>query len=71
MSTPAKVSIIGVGPGDPELLTLRAVRALERCTTILHAGRGDHAGFAYEVVSPLLRPEQVVQGMGLAMRRGL
>lgn len=70
MSAPATVSIIGVGPGDPELLTLRALRALERCGTVLHAGRGDHSGFAWEVVSLLLRPEQVVRGMGLAMRRG-
>ncbi|WP_083818919.1 SAM-dependent methyltransferase [Desulfotalea psychrophila] len=27
--------VVGVGPGDPELLTLKAVRILEKCTTWL------------------------------------
>ena len=25
---------VGVGPGDPELITLKAVRAIERCPVI-------------------------------------
>lgn len=64
------VYLIGVGPGDPELLTLRAAQLIARCDTILHAGRSDDDGFAREVVSGLLRPEQTVRGMALAMRRG-
>jgi precorrin-2/cobalt-factor-2 C20-methyltransferase len=67
---PPPVSIVGVGPGDPELITLKAVRAIERSDVILHAGRRDDAGFAFEVVAPLLRPSQVLRGMALAMRRG-
>jgi precorrin-2/cobalt-factor-2 C20-methyltransferase len=63
--------VIGVGPGDPELLTLRAARMLERCDTVLHAGPRDDAGFAYEVVAPLLHPRQTVRGMALVMRRGI
>src|SRR3954447_3464745 len=70
MSVPASVSVVGVGPGDPELLTLRAVRVLDRCDLILHPGPRDRAGFAIEVVAPLLRPGQRVRGMALAMRRG-
>src|SRR5262249_2202909 len=31
-----KVFLIGAGPGDPELLTVRAVRLLERATIVLH-----------------------------------
>ena len=62
--------IVGVGPGDPELLTLRAAHVLARCATILHPGPRDDAGFAVEVVAPLLRPDQAVRGMALAMRRG-
>lgn len=31
-----KAYIIGTGPGDEELLTLKAVRALEKCTAVLY-----------------------------------
>ena len=34
MSTPC-VSLVGAGPGDPELLTVKAVRALRRATVVL------------------------------------
>jgi precorrin-2/cobalt-factor-2 C20-methyltransferase len=63
------VSIIGVGPGDPELLTIRAARVLAECSLVLHAGRTDDSGFAFDVVSPLLRSDQVVRGMALTMKR--
>jgi len=73
MSGPSAVAVayvVGVGPGDPELLTLRAARVLASCSLILHAGRADASGFAIEVVGPMLRPDQEVRGMALAMRRG-
>jgi precorrin-2/cobalt-factor-2 C20-methyltransferase len=70
MAKPAPAYILGIGPGDPDLLTRRAAQALEWCDTVLHAGPRDDAGFAYEVIAPLLRPGQRVRGMALAMRRG-
>jgi precorrin-2/cobalt-factor-2 C20-methyltransferase len=67
---PETVWIIGVGPGDPDLLTLRAAWTLARCDTILHPGPRDDEGFAIAVVASLLRPEQTVRGMALTLRRG-
>jgi precorrin-2/cobalt-factor-2 C20-methyltransferase len=51
-------------------LTLRAARVIEQSDVVLHPGRADDSGFAYEVVSSLLQPRQRVRGMALAMKRG-
>ena len=33
-----KVYFIGAGPGDPELITVKALKRIERCPVILYAG---------------------------------
>jgi precorrin-2/cobalt-factor-2 C20-methyltransferase len=38
---------VGVGPGDPELLTLKAVRALQAADVIAHFAKADHPSHAY------------------------
>ncbi len=67
---PSTAYVVGIGPGDPELLTLKAARVLAGCSLVLHAGHRDDSGFAIEVVGPLLRADQGVRGMALRMRRG-
>ena len=52
---------IGVGPGDPELLTVKAINALGRAHVIYHAGPQLDQGRAWEVVRHLVRPEQQVR----------
>src|SRR5260370_33402841 len=51
---------IGVGPGDPELLTLKAVNILQRVHVIYHAGPEPQRGRALEIVHAHLRPEQEI-----------
>jgi precorrin-2/cobalt-factor-2 C20-methyltransferase len=46
---------VGVGPGDPELMTLKAARALERADVIAHFARNGSAGNARRTVNGHLR----------------
>jgi precorrin-2 C(20)-methyltransferase len=59
----ASFTAIGVGPGDPDLLTVKAVKGIERAHVIYHAGPAPERGRALDVVRSLLRPEQVVRNV--------
>lgn len=51
---------LGVGPGDPELLTVKALRALEAASVVAFpAGRQGQPGLAEQIIAPWLRPNQV------------
>ena len=45
---------IGVGPGDPELLTLKALRILNECDVIAHPGKDRDSGVALSCVSGIV-----------------
>lgn len=49
-----KVSLVGVGPGDPELLTRKAERVLREADVIYHPGRDHQSGFAIRIIRSVL-----------------
>ncbi len=56
---------IGVGPGDPDLLTVKAVKAIQNADTIMcPASREDRPSIALSVVDPLIdrsRNQEIVK----------
>jgi precorrin-2/cobalt-factor-2 C20-methyltransferase len=50
---------IGVGPGDPELLTLKAFRLLQSAPVIAYQAANDHESIARSIVAPYLTGNQI------------
>jgi precorrin-2/cobalt-factor-2 C20-methyltransferase len=61
---------IGVGPGDPELLTLKAIRALGTVDVVFAAAstKNDYST-AYAIARPHLRPDVRVEHLGFPMTK--
>lgn len=57
--SPPGLTLIGVGPGDPELLTVAAVRAIRGADTVAYpVAREGAEGMAARIAAPWLRPDQ-------------
>lgn len=65
---PGTFYAVGVGPGDPELLTLKAVRVLQGVSVVAApVAREDGDSFALSVVASHLRPEQRILRIWIPM----
>jgi precorrin-2/cobalt-factor-2 C20-methyltransferase len=56
MSATGKLVGVGVGPGDPELITLKAVRALEQADVVVHFAKAGRAGNARAIAARHIKP---------------
>ncbi|MFN3361744.1 MAG: precorrin-2 C(20)-methyltransferase [Pseudanabaenaceae cyanobacterium] len=54
-----KIYGIGVGPGDPELITLKGLRILQSCGVVVYQAAVGQRSNAREIVAQYLRPDQV------------
>ncbi|BCH35439.1 precorrin-2 C(20)-methyltransferase [Mesorhizobium sp. L-8-10] len=59
MSGTGRLIGIGTGPGDPELLTLKAVRALGEADVVAHFAKRGNNGNARRTVAAHLRPDVI------------
>ncbi|MEE9314041.1 MAG: precorrin-2 C(20)-methyltransferase [Rhizobiaceae bacterium] len=59
---------IGVGPGDPELLTLKAHRILTTAEVVAYPAPDSGESFARSIVAEYLRPEQIEIPIVVPMR---
>lgn len=57
MSGRGKLIGVGVGPGDPELVTLKALRCLKEAEVIAHFAKKGNESNARAVVAEYLRPD--------------
>jgi len=59
MSATGKLIGVGVGPGDPELMTLKAVRALQDADVVAHFAKAGCASNARAIVNGHFKPDVV------------
>ena len=58
-ATPPSLTLVGVGPGDPELITVAALRAIEAAAVVAYpVASAEAEGMAARIAAPWLRPQQ-------------
>ena len=55
------IAFVGVGPGDPELLTLKAVRIIREADVVAVPKSGGGAGAAETIAASLLEGKEVLR----------
>ncbi len=70
MNTQGKLYGIGVGPGDPELITLKAVRAIEKADVIFTAASSKNSySLAVEIATPHISDSARIEILGFPMTK--
>ncbi|MGH6900416.1 MAG: precorrin-2 C(20)-methyltransferase [Geminicoccaceae bacterium] len=59
---------VGVGPGDPELLTLKAVRVLQESPVVAYVSAGGRPSIARQIAAPHLAPGRAELNLALPMQ---
>ncbi|MCQ8277089.1 precorrin-2 C(20)-methyltransferase [Acetobacteraceae bacterium KSS8] len=57
MSATGTLQVIGLGPGDPELMTLKAARLIAEASVVAFFARRDRVGHARSIAGDRLRPD--------------
>lgn len=63
MTKPGRLLGLGVGPGDPELITVKALRLLREAPVVGYLAAKGRKGNAFSIIEAHLRPEQKLLGM--------
>ena len=63
MITPATIYGVGLGPGDPELMSVKAARLLAKAGVIAHFRNPGRAGNARTVVDGMLAPDVIEEAL--------
>jgi precorrin-2 C20-methyltransferase/precorrin-3B C17-methyltransferase len=61
---------VGVGPGDPELMTVKARRVIEQADVVAYPGKKHGRSVARKVAEPYMRPDQIEVGMTYPVTTG-
>ncbi len=70
MTNKGKLYGIGVGPGDPELITVKAVRAIKEADIIFTAASSKNPySLAVEIAAPYISPSTRVEILGFPMTK--
>jgi len=61
---------IGVGPGDPELMTVKAVRLLGCCDVVAYPANADGGSLALKIAQPVMSANSIRLPVYVPMREG-
>ena len=71
MSSPATIYGIGLGPGDPELISLKAARLIAKAGVIAHFRKAGRPGNARTLVDGMLAKKPELCILSLRRSQGL